>query len=220
MSCFRPTPVWFMDACWPQSMQNWSKELGRYCEWSCCRRRVNWKEGIEKTDGRRHQRAEERRARRKNSSSFPSSIIICAVCSASGDRHSRIGLHSYTSRCNTTTDWLGRTNFVSRYFVFQLHVLGPGRSFVTSQRTSMGRLMGRRTGKERFLFEEGWLFSPTANDGTKQNVYFSQRSVSFASWRSTKTEKLTESKEILCWPQTSSWVAFRFPRPRFSQSKK
>ena len=100
-----PPPVWFMDACWPQSMRNWSKELGRYCEWSCCRRRVNWKEGIEKTDVRRHQRAaEERRARRKNSSSFPSSIIICAVCSASGDRHSRIGLHSYTSRCNTTTD--------------------------------------------------------------------------------------------------------------------
>ena len=137
---FSPPPVWFMDACWPQSMRNWSKELGRYCEWSCCRRRVNWKEGIEKTDVRRHQRVEERRARRKNSSSFPSSIIICAVCSARGDRHSRIGLHSYTSRCNTTTDWLGRASFVSRYFVFQLHVLGPDRTdrAVASPQTSFG----------------------------------------------------------------------------------
>ena len=58
--------------------------------------------------------------------------------------------------------------------------------------------MGRRTGEEPFLLEEGWLFWPIDNDGTKQNVYFSQRSVSFASWRPTKTEKLTESKEILC----------------------
>ena len=58
--------------------------------------------------------------------------------------------------------------------------------------------MRRRTGKELFLLEEGWLFSPIGNDGTKQNGYFSQRSVSFASWRKTKTEKLTESKEILC----------------------
>ena len=86
---------------------------------------------------------------------------------------------------------IGRQPPRRRPLGFVRHVFKP-------QRTSTGRLMGRRTGKERFLFEEGWLFSPTANDGTKQNVYFSQRSVSFASWRSTKTEKLTESKEILC----------------------
>ena len=58
--------------------------------------------------------------------------------------------------------------------------------------------MGRRTGKGPFLHVEGRLFSPIDNNGTKENVYFSQRSLSFASWRSTKTEKLTESEEILC----------------------
>ena len=80
MSCFRALPslppplpcaVHGRLQTWPQSMRNWSKQLGRCCEWSCCRRRVNWKEGIEKTNVRRHQRAEERRARRKNSSALP-----------------------------------------------------------------------------------------------------------------------------------------------------
>ena len=58
--------------------------------------------------------------------------------------------------------------------------------------------MGRTTEKEPFLLEEGRLFSPIDDNGTKENVYFRQRSISFASWRSTKTEKITESEEILC----------------------
>ena len=78
----------------------------------------------------------------------PTSSAPCAV--PSGDRHSRIGLHSYTSRCNTTTDWLGCTSFVSRYFVFQLHVLGPGRTdrAVAFPQTSFGVRYGETNGAE------------------------------------------------------------------------
>ena len=44
--------------------------------------------------------------------------FICAVCRR--HCHSRIGLHSFTRRCSTTTDWLERTIFVPRDPAFQL----------------------------------------------------------------------------------------------------
>ena len=163
------------------------------------------------------------------------------MCSASGDRHSRIGLHSYTSRCNTTTDWLGCTSFVSRDFPFQLHVLGPGRidGAVASPQTSFGVRSSRiQTPKDVYGETNGaedWEGTLSSRRGTaifvascfrrliitvQKKMFISVKGpyVSFASWRSTKTEKITESKAILCWPQTSSWVVFRFPCPSFSQS--
>ena len=76
---------------------NWEVAVSDRARW---RRTV--KEGIEKADVKRHQKAEGKRARRKNSSTLPSSNFICAMCSR--DCHSRIGLQSHTRRYSTTTD--------------------------------------------------------------------------------------------------------------------
>ena len=67
---------------------NWEVAASDRARW---RRTV--KEGIEKADVKRHQKAEEKRARRENSSTLPGTQY-----------HSRIGLHSHTGRCSTTTD--------------------------------------------------------------------------------------------------------------------
>ena len=57
--------------------------------------------------------------------------------------------------------------------------------------------MGRRTGKEVFLLEEGWLFSPIDNDGSKQNGYLSQRS---------------DRLKLKNWPKVKKFCADRKPR--------
>ena len=93
----------FMDACKRDlkaceiDPNNWEVARSNRARW---RRTV--KDGIEKADVKRNPKTEEKRARRKNSSTLPSSNFICAVCSR--DCHSRIGLHSHTRRCSTTID--------------------------------------------------------------------------------------------------------------------
>ena len=52
---------------WPQSMRNWTKQLGIHGEWLS----LMVKEGIEKADVKRHQKAGEKRACHKNSSTLP-----------------------------------------------------------------------------------------------------------------------------------------------------
>ena len=56
----------------------------------------------EKANVKRHQKAEEKRARRKKSSTLPSFNLICPMCLR--DCHSRIGLHSHKRSCRTTID--------------------------------------------------------------------------------------------------------------------
>ena len=82
--------MWFMDACKrdlkpyeidPNNWENAAYDRG------CCRLSVKW---ILKVDVKRRQKAEEKRARREISYTFPSSNFLCASCSR--DSHSRIGL--------------------------------------------------------------------------------------------------------------------------------
>ena len=94
----------FMDACKRDlkaceiDPNNWEVAASDRASW---RRTV--KEGIVKADVKRHQKAEEKRARRKNSSTFPSSNFICALYSR--DRPlAHWPTQRHTRRCSTTTD--------------------------------------------------------------------------------------------------------------------
>ena len=108
---------------WPQSMRNWSKQLGRCCDWSCSLETDSERRN-EKANVKRHQKAEEKRARRKKSSTLPSFNHICPMCRR--DCHSRIDLHGHTWSCRTTIDWLGRTCLVSRDFTCPLARISQG----------------------------------------------------------------------------------------------
>ena len=90
---------------------------GKICDWSCSLETDNERRN-EKANVKRHQKAEEKRVRRKKSSTLPSFNLIFPMCCR--DCHSRIGLHSHTRSCRTTIDWLGRTYLVSRDFTCQL----------------------------------------------------------------------------------------------------
>ena len=106
----------------PQSMRNWSKQLGRCCDWSCTLETDSERRN-EKANVKRYQKAEEKRAHRKRSSTLPSFNLISPMCRR--DCHSRIGLRSHTRSC-TTIDWLRRTCLVSRDFTCQLARISQG----------------------------------------------------------------------------------------------
>ena len=100
---------------WPQSIL--IQTTGKICDWSCSLETDNERRN-EKANVKRHQKAEEKRVRRKKSSTLPSFNLISPMCCR--DCHSRIGVHSHTRSCRTTIDWLGRTYLVSRDFTCQL----------------------------------------------------------------------------------------------------
>ena len=92
---------------WPQSMWNWSKQLGRCREVSCPL----------VTDSERRNRESRRETSPENwreAVLASNTALLCPPPTSSAscrDFHSRIRLHSHTRRCSTTTNWLGCTIF-------------------------------------------------------------------------------------------------------------